>query len=139
MTAARLYLTWLNPLGGFDYFFFTAKNAYNVEVEESGTMKNNLLPNWPKSYGNTADTILRQTFRTSRNKIIVRSQHLTRNQLEALTYMRTSPLVQHMLSRNDKRTLIVDPDSFKKYDELEDLFTFQFTAIYTDEIPSQRV
>lgn len=139
MTRDPIYITWLNNLGGFEYFWFTASNLYTVDVEDTGTTENNLLPSWPKSYGTTADTILRQTFRKSRNKILVKSQHLTRNQLEALVGIRTSVVVQHVLSRNNRRTFIVDNDSFKKYDEAEDLFTLQFTVSYTDEIPSQRI
>lgn len=138
MTQEPIYITWLNNLGGFEYFFFTAKNLYQVEVEESGTTNKNILPSWPKSYGATADTLLKQTFRKARNQIVVRSQHLSRNQLEVLTGIRTSPIVQQVISRNNRRTLIVDTDSFKKYDETEDLFTLQFTVRYTDQIPSQR-
>lgn len=139
MTREPIYITWLNNLGGFDYFFFNARNLYTVDVEGSGVTENNLLPAWPKSYGSTADTIQRQTFRDSRNKILIRSQHLTRNQLEALIGIRTSPSVEHVVSRNNRRTFIVDSDSFKKYDETEDLFTLQFTVSYTDQIPSQKI
>lgn len=138
MTQEPLYITWLNNLGGYEYFYFSAKNLYLVEIEDSGTSQNNILPQWPKSYGTTADTIMKQTFRQARNKITIRSQHLSRNQLEALMGIRTSPVVQQVTSRNNRRTLIVDTDSFKKYDETEDLFGLQFTVSYTDLIPSQR-
>lgn len=138
MTQEIIYLTWLNHLGGFEYFMFTGKNQYQVDIEETGTTKKNILPSWPKSYGVTADTILKQTLRIARNKIAIRTQHISRNQLEVLTEIRTSPLVQIVVSRNNKRTVIVDGDSFKKYDETEDLFGLQFTVSYTDEIPSQR-
>lgn len=139
MTREPIYLTWLNNPGGFEYFWFTGKNLYTVEIEETGTTQNNLLPPWPKSYGSTADTITRQTFRKARNTITIRSQNITRNQLEGLIGIRTSVVVQHVISRNNRRTMIVDADSFKKYDELENLFTLQFTLTYTDEIPSQRI
>lgn len=139
MTQEPIYLTWLNPLGGYEYFFSTAKNLYQVEIEQSGTTNKNILPSWPKSYGSTADTLLKQTFRKARNQIVIKTQHLSRNQLEAMTYIRTSPIVQQVFSRNNRRTLIVDTDSFKKYDEAEDLFTLQFTASFTDQIPSQTV
>jgi hypothetical protein len=139
MTQEPIYLTWLNNLGGYEYFFFAAKNGYQVDIEETGTTKKNILPQWPKSYGTTADTILKQTHRIARNKIVMRSQHLTRNQLDVLTGIRTSPLVQIVVSRNNKRTVLVDSDSFNKYDEKDDLYSLQFTMIYTDEIPSQRI
>lgn len=140
MTRQPIYLTWLNPHGGFEYFLFTAENMYQVDVEDTGVTRNNLLPQWPKSYDTNADTINRQTFRTSRNIIILRSQHLTDNQLEALSYIRSSVLVQIVYTRNNRRTVIVDANSFKKYDEQDQqLHTLQFTLSYTDEIPSQRI
>lgn len=139
MTATPIYLTWLNAKGGFEYFYFNSKNAYNVEIGDSGTQVKNILPEWPNSYSPYADTIERQTFVKSRNSIILRSQHLSLNQLEALAYIKSSILVQIVYSRNDKRTVLVDRNSFKKYDETEKLFTLQFTLNYTDEIPSQTV
>ena len=139
MTTVPIYISWLNYLGGFEYFFFTSKKEFQVEVGETGEATNNILPNYPQSYGKTADTLRKQTFRISRNKIVVRSQHLTINQLEALDVIKTSPLVQIIVGRTDRRTVIVDADSFRKYDEADKLFSLQFTISYTDDIPSQRV
>ena len=139
MTTEPIYISWLNYLGGFEYFFFTAKKEFQIEIGETGESSNNILPNWPQSQGKTADTLRKQTFRTSRNRVLVRSQHLTINQLEALDVIKTSPLVQIIEGRTDRRTVIVDSDSFKKYDEADKLFTIQFSISYTDDIPSQRV
>lgn len=139
MIAEIYYITWLNYLGGFEYFPFTAKKEFQVDVMETGQTRNNVLPSWPNSYGKNADTIDKQTFRISKNGVIVRSQHLNINQLEALSYIRTSPLVQLVYSRIDRRTVIVDSDSFRKYDEGDKLYTMQFKISFTDEIPSQRV
>ncbi len=139
MRVTPIYLTWLNYLGGFEYFFFTAEKEFQIAVGEVGETKNNVLPNWPNSWGKNADTINKQTFRNTVKKVLVRSQHLTMNQLEALTIIRTSPLVQIVESRVDRRTVIVDTDSFKKYDEGDKLYTLQFTITYTDDNPSQRV
>jgi hypothetical protein len=140
MTQTPIYITWLNNKGGFDYFFFKAKNMYQVDVEDAGVTRNNILPQWPKSYGNTADTINRQTYSVTRNVINLRSQHLNLNQVNALAVIKSSPLVQIVYSRTDRRTVLVDTNSFKKYDEMErGLFTLQFTLNYTDEIPTQRI
>ncbi len=139
MTVTPLYLTWLNYLGGFEYFFFTTKKEFQIDITDSGTSQNNVLPMWPQSYGKTADTLKKQTFRESGKKIVVTSQHLTLNQLDALKHIKTSPLVQIVESRIDRRTVLVDTDSFKIYDERDRLFTLQFTITYTDTIPSQRV
>lgn len=139
MSTEPIYITWLNYLGGFEYFIFTSEKAYQVDIEDSGTLRNNILPNWPNSYGKTADTLNKQTFRKSRNKIVVRSQHLTTNQRDALKYIKTSPVVQIVEGRTDRRTVIVDTDSFQIYDEGDKLYSITFTISYTDEIPSQRV
>lgn len=134
-----IYLTWLNYLGGFEYFYITAKKSYNINLIETGQSRNNILPQWPKSYDRTADTIDKQTYRIAKNTILVRTQNLTANQRDALLTIRSSPLVQIMEARNDKRTVIVDEDSFKVYDEQDapGIYAMQFTITYTDEIPSQ--
>jgi hypothetical protein len=139
MMPTTLYLTYLNNLGGFDYFPFVKQKEYQVDVEETGTSRNNILPGWPNSYGKNSDTLIKQTYRVTRNKVIVRSQHLTLTQLNALSYLRSSTIVQIVNSRRDRRTVIVDTDSFKKYDERDKLFTLQFSFTYTDEIPAQTV
>ncbi len=139
MIAEIYYMTWLNHLGGFEYFPFTAKKEFQVDVLETAQTRKNIFPEWPNSYGKFADTIDKQTFRRSKNSVIVRSQHLSLNQLESLSYIRTSPLVQLVYSRLDRRTVIVDEDSFKKYDEADKLYALQFKISFTDEIPSQRV
>lgn len=139
MQVTPYQITFLNHLGGFEYFFFTAKKEYQVTIEDARTTRQNLLPNWGQSYGKTADTIEKQTMRVSRNSVIVRSQYLSLNQLEALTEIRTSPLVQIMYSRTDRRTVIVDADSFTKYDEKDKVFSVTFKITFTDTIPSQKV
>lgn len=132
-------MTFLNYLGGFEYFFFTARKEYQVIIENTGETKENLLPNWPQSYGETADTIRKQTFRESANYVIVRSQYMSLTQIEAIKYIRISPLVQIMYSRNDRRTVIVDADSFKVYDEGDKVYSLQFKIRFTDDLPSQRL
>lgn len=139
MKVNPIYITWLNYLGGFEYFLFKAEKEFQVDILDTGNTRNNIFPTWPKSWGETADTIDRRTFTKAKNKIVVRSQHLTSNQRDALKYIKISPVVQIINSRTDRRTVLVDTDSFKIYDESEDLFTMTFTISYTDDIPAQRI
>lgn len=139
MRVDPIYISFLNYLGGFEYFFFTAEKEYSIDVEEVQQTRKNIFPTWGKSWGETADTINRSTSRITRKRIIVRSQHLTRNQRDVLALIKSSPVVQIIYSRTNRRTVIVDSDSFKIYDESEDIFAIQFAIVYTDEIPSQRV
>lgn len=134
-----IYLTWLNNLGGFDYLEFTAKKDHIVEIQESGITTQNIFPSWPQSYGSIADTIRKQTFRTSNKAFTIRSQHLTAAQVDAVAYIKSSVLVQILVSRTDRRTVIVDTDSFVIRKDGDDTYAIAFNISYTDDIPVQTV
>jgi hypothetical protein len=137
--ATGYYLSWMNYLGGFDYWYFTAYADNIMDITESEETEENLFPEWPNSYGEFADTIRKQTFRNSREQILVRSQHVSEAQLQAIKYIKTSPLVQIVNSIYDRRTVIVDADSFTYLKEGSNLYEISFTITYTDDVPSQRV
>lgn len=132
-----LQLTWLNNLGGFDYWTFTAKKDYITEIQSALSTKKNILPTWPKSYGANADTIRKQTQRISNKAYTVRSQHLTEDEVEAISYIKSSVLVQIVNSRTDRRTVLVDTDSFVKFKDGDKTFEIAFNISFTDDIPSQ--
>lgn len=134
-----LVLSWINYLGGFDYFMFTGETDHTIDITASGETKNNIFPQWPQSYGEMADTIRKQTFRESAKREFIFSQHLTQSQADAIAYIKSSPLVQIVNSRQDRRTVIVDTDSFSKYKDGDKTFTISFSILYTDTIPSQTV
>lgn len=131
------YLTWLNNLGGFDYWPFMGHYDSNVDIEETGTTNKNLFPGWPRSYGPDADTIQKQTFRRSRETVLIRSQNLTREQVSQLRYLKTSPVVQLLSTRHDRITVIPDSQSFTVFKDINKLHTMQFIISYTNNIPSQ--
>lgn len=133
-------LTWLNNLGGFDYWTFSAKKDYLTDITETGETSVNIFPEYPESYGEFADTDRRkQTYRESRKQIVVRSQFVTLEQLQAISYLKSSVLVQIIESQYDRRTVLVDSDSFTVYKEDDKLYSISFTITYTDDISSQDV
>lgn len=133
----EIRLTWLNNLGGFDYWNFTAKKDHIVEITEALQTKKNILPTWPKSYGANADTIKKQTLRVSNKAYTVRSQLVTDDQIDALAYIKSSVLVQIVNSRTDRRTVIVDTDSFFIRKDGDDTHEIAFNISFTDDIPAQ--
>ena len=140
MTREIFYISWLNNLGGFEYWPFTGFKDNNLEVIETGTTKRNTFPGWPKSYGAFADTITKQTFRRTRVTKLIRSQVLTREQGQILgEQIKTTPLVQLITSRRDRRTVIVDDSSFTVTQDRSKVHFLNFTITYTDELPSQTV
>jgi len=132
-------MTWLNYLGGFDYWNFTGESEHTIDITNSGETKQNIFPSWPSSYGEFSDTVKKQTFRDSNKRVFVNSQYLTQAQADAIAYIKTSPLVQIINSRQDRRTVIVDTDSFVKYKDGDKTYSISFNISYTDDIPSQRL
>lgn len=135
----EIRLCWQNNLGGFDYWMFTEASDFITDIGETGEQRTNILPAWPNSYGEFADTRNRQTFRESRRQMRIRSQYVSRENLEALSYIKKSILVQVINSRLDRRTVLVDTDSFTQYREDDKQFSIEFTITFTDDNPVQRV
>lgn len=134
------YLSWLNPLGGFEYWPFAGYKDHNLEVVETGQTSKNIFPGWPKSYGANADTIRKQTFRRTRKSKLIRSQTLTRAQANTIgEEIKSSPVVQIITSRRDRRTVIVDDQNFTVTQDKNKVHNLSFTITYTDDIPSQTV
>lgn len=139
-----LYITWLNYLGGYDYWLFTAKKAYMVDVEQSKTQEKNIYQNWEKSFGEFAGSIRKQTARGSRQMVSVTSQFMTKEQADALAFIISSPLVQILTTTQvgeitipTVRTVLVDSTTFKKYEERDKKFSVRFNILMTDEIMVQ--
>lgn len=130
-------LSWLNYLGGFDYWRFKSNSDYGVQIESTTQVRKNIFTNWPKSYGAGADTIRQETSRDSSQTITVRAEYITMDHINDLFRIKTSPLVQIVNSRTDRRTVLVDSDSFVYLQQSEKLFNLEFNCVLTDNLPSQ--
>lgn len=134
------YISWLNNLGGFEYWPFVGYKDHNLEITETGTTTKNIFPQWPKSYSTHADTIRKQTFRKTRKQKVIRSQVLTRDQANVIgEEIKSSPLVQLITSRRDRITLLVDDASFTVTQDRNKVHFLNFTVTYTDNVPTQHV
>lgn len=135
-----IYITWLNYLGGFDYWLFTGWSDKNIEVSETGETKKNVFAGWPRSYGAFADTVTKQTFRRTKKSLVIRTRLLSRTQCELIgEQIKSSILVQMVDSRSDKRTVIVDSDSIVVSRDMNKIHNLSFTITYTDDYPTQHV
>jgi hypothetical protein len=135
-----LYLTWLNYLSGFEYWPFVSYIDHQIAVNETGETKKNVFAGWPKSYGPNADTVTKQTFRRTKKQKVIRTQTYTREQaMEIGEQLKSSPLVQLISSRRNRRTVIVDSDSIVVVKGSNKIHTLSFTITYTDDYPTQHV
>jgi len=134
------YISWLNNLGGFEYWPFVGYKDNLISVESTGEAKRNIFPQWPRSYGANADTITKQTFRKTRRQEMIRSQHLSRTQAERIgDEIRTSILVQKIVSRRDRRTVIVENSSATVRRGIDKIHNLSFNISYTDQKANQTV
>jgi hypothetical protein len=134
------YLTWMNSLAGQQYWLFTGRRDYNIDIYDSGVTKKNLFPGWPNSYGPTADTIKQQTYRKAQRQKVVRTHAISRTAaMELGEQIKSAILVQEVTSKRDKITVLVDTDSFTIVKEANKMHSLTFTITYTDDLPSQHV
>lgn len=150
------YLTWLNPLGGFDYWNFTGRSDHNKQIEEVVTQEKNIFPKWPSSWNEFADTITSESKRRVKTTYLLRSQNLTKDQLDAVSAIKESPLVQLIYdgtiskgfggaanvpddSFHQTRTLLLDKNSFHIRKDGDKIFNISFTATYTDFVSNQEL
>lgn len=131
------YITWLNPYGGFDYWNFKGEESTQLNVTESRTQVKNIFNNWPKSWGEFADSVRKQTGKRSVKAFTARSQYVDSDQFDGIIGLFSSPLVQEMNSVYDRRTVIVESTTSAPKTDNEKLLMVTFDASYTDEQPSQ--
>lgn len=133
-----VYISWLNYLGGFEYWLFISYVDHQIGVNETGETKKNIFAGWPKSYGSNADTVTKQTFRRTKKQKVIRTQTYTRAQAQEIgEQLKSSPLVQLISSRRDRRTVIVDTDSIVVVKGANKIHNLSFTITYTDDYPTQ--
>lgn len=130
-------LSWLNYDGGFDYFTFKTNADYGVDIEGTTSTIKNIIPTWPQSHGEGADTVKQETSRDSRQKVTVRAENVTVEIINDLYKILTSPLVQIVISATNRRTVIPDAGSFVYLQQSAKLFNLTFDITYTDLLPSQ--
>lgn len=136
-SAQEIKLTWVNNLGGFEYWTFKAEKDYLTEVTSTQESTKNILPDWPKSYGHTSDTLRYETMRQSRRQYVVRSQNgLTLDETFAIAYIKSSPLVQ-IMEGTTRRTVTVDTGSLRITGDGDKLREIEFTITETGDIPAQ--
>lgn len=133
------HLTWLNNLGGFDYWDFQARKVYGREIQKVVTQESNIFTDYPKSIGEFGQTRTGEIKRVTKRRETVKSQNLTAAQVDAIATIKDSPLVQIVESQYSQRTVLVDNQSFDIRKDGDKSWKISFVIVYTDEMPSQQL
>lgn len=138
-TPQYLDLQWKNAYGGPDQWRFNLAKVISTETVEIKTRSKNILTNWPKSWGAQADTVRSHTKRVTSRTVLVRCQDVTQSQIEDISGILSSPLVQIVNSNQDRRTVLVEDGDFTVYEELNKQNNISFKITYTDDLPGQKL
>lgn len=117
---SETYLTWFNYLGAWEYFKFSAFKDYEFANGENKIIRRNIFNIWDTDFiqGDTQDDIISKA--DSFNFTLVRSQRLTLEQRNTIVNwlkrsikaMKIESGEYDCITENNKRTIILNPDSF---------------------------
>jgi hypothetical protein len=123
-----IYLSWINSLGNWEHFLFTARKSYEKKTDNTVTVRRNILANFPNDF--TSETQDDKIRIDSNDIVTVRSQFVTKDRLDVISEIISSIRVQAWISTTEKITVIVDTDSIKKYSDGDKLYAIEFDIIY---------
>ena len=132
-----LPLTWLNSLGGWEYWNFTAKKTFGVDNFEAEIIERDIFQDWDNEFinGQTQYDIIS---RKDRKSVVVRTQQLTSNEVDAIKNIRKSIKVQDITDVTKPVTVIIDPSSFQYFTDREKLVTLEFKILYPNLITQKQ-
>lgn len=132
-----IYLTWLNSLGGWEYWLFDGEKDYTIDIEEDIIAKKNLFENWDSDFINEETELFFSSVRAFNEKTI-RSGQLTKQQADAIAKIKHSIQVQEIDASDNKVTVLVDKGNIRIRRD-GDLFSeLSFNIRETSEIPIQQ-
>ena len=126
-TNQSMHLSWLNSLGNWEHFVFTAKKSYEKNIDDFTISSNSILANFPDNFVSETyeDKIKVDAF----DVVTVRSQYVERKQLDIIAEILQSLRVQYWYSFDKKITVIVDSKKVSKYTDGDRLFAIEFDII----------
>lgn len=128
-TFFNLNLSWLSTLPGWQYFNFQARKSYGYEVQNISQIEKDVFGTWDSNYigaeGGREDLI-----NEARETITVRSQQLTKDQIEAIARIRFSRKVLDMTNPYKPITVIVNKGSFQYYTDADKRKVIEFSITY---------
>jgi hypothetical protein len=117
-------LSWYNTLGGIELFNFTARKSYGYNIGEVQTAERDVFNDWSNDFtGTETDVINVQANKT----VIVRSQNLTEQQINAIAQIKISPKV---VDEDTSTTVRIDRTSFQYRTDHDKRFEIEFRLTY---------
>lgn len=123
-----IYLTWLNPLGGWDYWLFGTRQQYTIQTKDLDTFQPVI------NYLQIANGIQESLGKEAYMKVKLGYEGLTRAKVEGIRHILTSPkvyVINGSPGSNNFQKLVVNIDkgSYKVYDTGDGKHGLELTVI----------
>jgi len=132
-----IVLQWLNTLGGWEHWNFTAWKTHGYDIGNVNTIKRDIFENWDTDFiaGGTEQEHISLE---ASEAITVRSQDLTLQQINAIARIKFSIKVNDETDISNITTVLVDKGSIQYRTDADKRHTIQFNIRYPSiQIQSQ--
>lgn len=121
-------LTWMNSLGGWEYWTFTSRHSYGDDVQDLGIIERDIFQDWDSGFinGQSEREVLGKDVTPF---TVLRSQALTKEQVDVIKNIRSAIKVQ-VVTDSGFTTVIVDAGSFTYRTDREKNILIEFTIRY---------
>ncbi len=128
-----IVLNWLNTLGDWEHWNFTAFKTYGDEISNVNTIKRDIFQDWDTDFiaGRTESEHLSLD---ANDLIVVRSQDLTVQQINAIKNIKKSIKVNDETDVSNIVTVLVDKASFQFRTDKDKRHSIEFTIRYPGQI-----
>lgn len=124
-----IVLNWLNTLGGWEHWNFTAWKTYGFNITETRTIERDIFQNWDTDFI-AGQTESEHISIKSAEAITVRSQDLTAQQIDAIARIKYSIKVNDETDTSNIVTVLVDKGSFQYRTDADKRNTIEFIVRY---------
>lgn len=126
-------LTWLNSLGNWEYWTFSARHSYGINVSNSEDFDRDVFEDFDNEFI-SGQTITQNLSIESSNTIVLRSNTINKQQANAISQIARSLIVQianiegdaFPLQPGDFVTVQVDNNSLQYRTDREKIFIIEF-------------
>lgn len=125
----QLRLSWFNSVGGWEYWNFLAKKTHGYNVGKVNTIKKDVFETWDTTFIAGLTESANISIDASK-QVIVRSQLLTVQQIEAIARIKISLRVRDV---SQDVTVLIDSASFEYRTDGEKLHQIEFVINYPNE------
>lgn len=125
-----IIISWYNTIGGLEVFNFQARKSYGWTIGKVEKSQRDVFASWEDNFTN-ADQDIDITSIKANERVIVRSQNLSLQQINAISQIKISPRV-----KDEDRGIVVDVDrnSFNYRTDHDKRHEISFTITYPDQI-----